>query len=191
MNGPAALAEPILCGTPSAHRSAAGRPGNKPGRCDRLLGQSLLVVLTSEEPGNAETRIACVIIVIIVSPAAGAARQIGHALEQGAARIASGAACCTAHQTAAARAAKLRFDRTIFGRKPIRIGQQIILHRRAKSVPRRILLAGRIAIAPLKRCTQIKRVIGVMPPLDEEQIKARCALALEQFEMLLEANARD
>ncbi|UZD91395.1 TetR/AcrR family transcriptional regulator [Cognatishimia activa] len=36
---------------------------------------------------------------------------------------------------------------------------------------------------------QIKRVIGVMPPPRSDEVKAQCALALEQFEIVLEAQS--
>ena len=66
-----------------------------------------------------------------------------------------------------------------------------LLRATGKVPEHQLALMTRTLVSLLVGDSQIKRVIGVMPPLDEEQIKARCALALEQFEVLLEANTRD
>ncbi len=125
----------------------------------RIRGTGLLVVLATKEARDAERRataaITIAVILIVIGAAGCATRKIGHPFEQRAACACR--AATTADQTTTPTATKLGFDRAIIRSEPIRIGEEIILHRRRE---RRSRAAARARSVPvIIGFAEIKRVI--------------------------------
>src|SRR5690606_4786840 len=124
--------------------TATTRPSNQ-ARLNRTIMRpsSLLVVLASEEPRDAQRTATAILLLFLVARSRVRSRQVGHSLEQGAAagRRCSGTAALrrrrslgyrflglarsSEHATAAARSARL--DRFVRFRQTTRIQQQLVL----------------------------------------------------------------